>query len=137
MSASSHSAKHAVEQAHGISHHKDTLYYDGSCPLCSKEIHHLQRLQQGGLVCLDIHSNLPSGLPKDKEKLLNILHLYTANGKCLTGLDATVTAWQHTSAGWLFRWLRWPVIRFIADPIYLRWANRRFSKKYDCGCGVS
>lgn len=34
----------------------DTLYYDGQCPLCSKEIATLRRLETGNLAFADIHT---------------------------------------------------------------------------------
>lgn len=113
-------------------HTQDTLYYDASCPLCAKEIAHLARLQKGTLICADLHTELPRSLAKQQENMLRILHLYTRDGRCLMGLDATVHAWQHTSFGWLFAWLRWPLIKPLVDTCYMRWAERRYRKKYDC-----
>ncbi len=38
----------------------DTLFYDGSCPLCAREIRTLRRLQTGNLIFADIHVQNPS-----------------------------------------------------------------------------
>ena len=114
-------------------HSKDTLYYDASCPLCSKEIKYLKSLQQGDLYCADIHTELPEALATQKEAMLRILHLYKKDGKCMQGLNATVEAWSHTGYGWAFRFLRWPMIRPIADKVYSMWAKKRYQKKYACG----
>lgn len=131
MSAESHCS------AIRYTHLQDTLYYDASCPLCSKEIAHLKRLQKGTLVCADLHTELPDTLTSQKNNMLRVLHLYKSDGHCLMGLDATVHAWQHTKFGWLLSWLRWPLIKSVADKCYTQWANRRYRKKYDCNsCNV-
>ena len=56
----------------------DTLFYDGSCPLCAKEIRTLRRLQRGQLIFADIHEQ-PEGSPQREKKLL-ILALSGAEG---------------------------------------------------------
>jgi predicted DCC family thiol-disulfide oxidoreductase YuxK len=122
-----------IKQGLSLPHAIDTLYYDASCPLCSKEIKHLRDLQKGGLYCADIHTELPDDLSEQKENMLGILHLYKKNGDCIQGLDATVEAWSHTAYGWAFRVLRWPIIKPMADKLYLIWAKKRYEKKYACG----
>lgn len=115
----------------------DTLFYDGRCPLCAKEIRTLRRLQRGQLIFANIHEqnehsqNLPS-----RENLLRRLHLMTSNGEWVTGLHATVRAWGHTGFGWLFKPLLWPAIYPIARRVYEAWADRRFKRKYVCALGV-
>lgn len=74
----------------------DTLFYDGQCPLCAKEIRTLRKLQRGNLIFADIHeqhdgsSNLPG-----HEALLKRLHLMTWTGEWVIGLPANVRAWSH------------------------------------------
>lgn len=107
----------------------DTLYYDGQCPLCSKEMQRLERLHDGQLRLVDIHNNaLPEG--KGRAELLEVLHLRDKNGQWISGLDANVKAWQHTTWGWLFAWLRWPIIAPLADRLYRLWARRRYQGLY-------
>ena len=108
----------------------DTLYYDGQCPLCSTEMGKLKQLADDQLKLVDIHS-LPeqSGLP-DKQALLTNLHLKNDQGKFITGLDANVAAWRHTRVGVFFLWLRWPIVRSVADFVYSRWAQRRYRRLY-------
>lgn len=101
----------------------DTLYYDGKCPLCQHEIKWMSRWTDDSLVLVDIHET--KVLPKEKSKLLEILHLQTASGEWQLGLDATVSAWNHTPIGFLFTPLRWPLIKHVADKLYLYWAKQR------------
>lgn len=114
----------------------DTLFYDGQCPLCAREISTLRKLQRGHLIFADIHdqrhssNNLPS-----REALLRRLHLMTWTGEWVTGLHANVRAWSHTPFGFLFKPLLWPGIHTIASRIYERWADRRYERKYACAVG--
>lgn len=108
---------------------KETLYYDGACPLCAREMKHLSKLKHESLDLVDIHSiEFTQGMPSKATLLLN-LHLKRGD-EWVTGADANVAAWQHTRIGFLWRWLRWPVIRHIVDPIYAFWAKRRFEGLY-------
>ena len=112
---------------------KETLYYDGACPLCAREMKHLSKLKHESLDLVDIHSiEFTKGMPS-KATLLLTLHLKRGD-EWVTGADANVAAWQHTSVGFLWRWLRWPVIRRIVDPIYAFWAKRRFEGLYGEFC---
>jgi predicted DCC family thiol-disulfide oxidoreductase YuxK len=108
-----------------------SLYYDGTCPLCSNEISALRRLSNNRINFVDIHQINDKTLPS-KAVLLKRLHLRKPNEEWLVGLDANFYAWSHTPYGILFKILRiWP-LRFIADSIYTRWADKRFKKRYEC-----
>lgn len=104
----------------------DTLYYDGRCSLCNHEIKWMARWADDSLVLIDIHE--ADDLPKGKAVLFETLHLQTSSGEWKQGLDATVTAWKHTSIGFLFIPLRWPLIRPVADRLYRQWSKQRFCK---------
>ena len=111
----------------------DTLFYDGQCPLCSKEIATLRRLETGNLDFADIHvQDTEKATLPESEALLRRLHLRTGDGKWVTGLHATVRAWSHTRLGFLFRPLLWPLVYPLANRIYSSWADRRYRRKYDC-----
>ena len=105
----------------------DTLYYDGECPLCSFEINHLRKLADDNLSFVDVHD---IDDPVEKEKRLKRLHLVDESGSAITGLDATVAAWSHTGVGFLFRPLRWRLVRVVADPVYNWWARKRYDSLY-------
>lgn len=106
---------------------QNTLFYDGQCPICMKEMRLLNRYKNARLILQDIHhSGTPAiAKPYCNEQLLAVLHLKTARGSWLKGLDATVAAWGHTRFGFLLKPLRWPLIGSIADYFYYRWAERR------------
>jgi len=106
---------------------KDTIYYDGACPLCSAEIAKLGKFCDGRLVLKDIHTLDGDEASLDKNKLLSRLHLKTADGQWITGLSANIRAWHHTPFRHLWRVLDWPLVRLVSHPCYelwLRWRNR-------------
>lgn len=105
-----------------------TLFYDGHCPLCVKEIRILKRSDHLGRIQLeDIHApdfdrRYPQLDPLQAEK---ILHGLTAEGEWLTGLDVTVKAWRLVNRHRWLAVLRWPLIRPLADLAYRFFARHR------------
>ena len=114
------------------------LYYDGRCGLCAREIARLERLRDDGLALCDIHTidAEPDPGEPDRDTRLRTLHLRTDDGRWLTGADANVAAWRHTRYGWLWGWLRWPLLRRIVDPVYAHWAAWRYRRLYGDGCAT-
>lgn len=113
-----------------------TLYYDGQCPLCTKEMDRLEKLKDQDLQLADIHTLAPDQDLPAKDTLLRTLHLRLPDGRLLTGADANVAAWQHTRHGAWFRWLRWPIVSSIVDRLYDAWARRRYNRLYSNSCNA-
>ena len=113
----------------------DTLFHDGQCPLCRREMDHLRQHADDGLRLVDIHElenpEFWPGVPA--EDLLKRLHLLRESGAFETGPHATVRAWSHTGIGWLFSPLLWPGIRRVVTLVYVRWADRRYCNRYASG----
>ena len=107
----------------------DILYYDGSCPLCQREMSHLAKLKSEQLVLQDIHALPPGNEGPDKTTLLQNLHLKRGS-EWVIGLEANVAAWQYTRIGFFWRWLSWPLVKPLANWCYRRWAVRRYTKLY-------
>jgi len=77
---------------------KETLYYDGACPLCAREMKHLAKLKRESLDLVDIHGlEITEEMPSKEDLLLN-LHLKRGE-EWVVGADANVAAWQHTRFG--------------------------------------
>ena len=68
---------------------KNTLYYDGKCPLCAKEMHWLNKLKNSQLELIDLWE---ADTEISQNEMLRILHLKTSTGEWKKGLDANVTA---------------------------------------------
>ena len=108
-----------------------SLYYDGACPLCAREIALLKRLLKRPINLVDIHT-LDTSFYPDKETLLKHLHLRQANGEWLVGLDANLHIWSYTAYGFLLKPLKlWP-FHWLARTLYEKWASRRFEQRYQC-----
>ena len=53
---------------------KETLYYDGACPLCAREMKHLAKLKRDTLNLVDIHQvDITPEMPSKEDLLLNCI----------------------------------------------------------------
>ncbi len=110
-----------------------TLFYDGFCPLCVREMAQLRHIdKQGALQLVDIQLAESQALyPQiDFSEASRILLALTADGRLLRGLDSTHAAWSAVGLGYRTAWLRWPVIRWFADKAYLYFAANRYRISY-------
>lgn len=115
--------------------HFDTLFYDAKCPRCAARAASLLRHSDRRLQLRDIHSDCQvSGTP-GKLLMLTTLHLLTAEGNWLTGLDAALRAHSHSRRGWFYAALGWPGLKLFATHIYSALELRRYRQRYGCpGC---
>ncbi|QIA66149.1 DUF393 domain-containing protein [Vibrio astriarenae] len=106
-----------------------TLYFDGLCPLCSKEMAHLAKHDVNSLLELvDVHTERFSEQTLvTKDKAMDLLHAVDAEGNMYVGLDAAYQAWRLVGKGWLYRPLRSPLIKPIADRAYYWFVRNRYS----------
>lgn len=110
-----------------------TLFYDGMCPLCQKEMQHLikynrdQRLAFVDIMDPDFSKQYPH---LDWDALNNRIHGEFSDGRIVTGLDCTYWAWKLVGKGWVYAPLRWPVIRWFADLAYNIFAKHRYKISY-------
>lgn len=107
-----------------------TLYYDGHCPLCRREMARLGEHRPDQLRLVDIHELGETADLPGRDTLLRTLHLQLSDGQLLTGVDANVTAWRYAGRGNWLAWLRWPLVRPLADLCYGFWARWRYRRLY-------
>ncbi|MCF2910812.1 DUF393 domain-containing protein [Pseudoalteromonas sp. DL2-H2.2] len=109
-----------------------TIFYDGTCPLCVKEMTALAKRDKATCIkTVDIYSDEFTNYPTiDPDKANTILHALDAQGNLMFGLDVTHQAWRLVGMGWLYAPLRWPVIKPIADKFYLLFAKNRYRISY-------
>lgn len=110
---------------------KATLFYDGQCPVCAREMRLLNKLKQAELQLVDVHQML-SLANDERERLLRRLHFKQADGRWLLDVDASVAAWSFTPLGFLLRPLRWRLLAPLVDHLYERWADKRYCRVYGC-----
>lgn len=110
-----------------------TIFYDGQCPLCEIEMKHLKkRNTQNKLSFVDIMADdFTAQYPDlDWQALNERIHGMTPDGTMLIGLDATHRAWTEVGYSWLYAPLRWPVIKYFADKLYILFAKNRYKVSY-------
>ena len=113
-----------------------TVYYDGKCGLCRREIEYYKRVAPpGGFLWLDI-ANDPSSLDVlgvSQADALRRLHARDAAGTVYVGVAAFIAIWQVLNY-WKYLALifKLPLLRAIASVVYDRFADYRFSRLTHC-----
>lgn len=82
-----------------------TVYYDGACPLCLREIHFYRRLRGGDAIAwIDASDLTQDWSPVDltRDAALARLHARTPDGRLLSGASAFRAIWAVLPA---WRWL--------------------------------
>lgn len=84
-------------QASQTSHSEITLYYDGLCQLCSREIEHYRKMSGADhIIFVDITAAnfdaVAEGL--DPHKIHQSLHVKDAQGKTYLGVEAFIMVWS-------------------------------------------
>ena len=71
-----------------------TIWYDGGCPLCLREIALMRRLDKRGRIAFVnlLDENAPC--PLDRQLMLDRFHATTADGKTLSGAAAFAAMWR-------------------------------------------
>ncbi len=109
------------------------IFYDGYCPLCLAEMNKLKAYDKDhNIEFVDIQlASFTKDYPSLNWHDLNArIHVQKMNGEMVTGLDATYLAWDTIGKGWLYGWMRWPIIRWFADGFYAFFARHRYTISY-------
>jgi predicted DCC family thiol-disulfide oxidoreductase YuxK len=70
------------------------VWYDGSCPLCRREISIMRRLDRPGAIrFVDLSSPAAADCPKDRSALLQRFHAME-DGRILSGAAAFAATWR-------------------------------------------
>ena len=102
-----------------------TLYFDGECPLCAREINTLRgRAAAERLRFVDIREQgfEPESMGLTFARMESLLHARFADGSWVTGLDATLWSWRAAGLG------------FWAAPLSWRWARPLLNAAYRLFC---
>lgn len=78
---------------------KPTVYFDGSCPLCTAEISHYRRLAGDSVGFVDVSTNSKPDDDLSRDQAMARFHVRDATGELHSGAKAFVTLWQHLP-GW-------------------------------------
>lgn len=113
-----------------------TVYYDGVCPLCSREIAHYRKCKGADdIEWVEIHSQ-QERLKQDGLEFVSALarfHVRDAKGQWHIGAHGFIALWSVLK---VYRPLAWLICTFhLANPLnalYLRFADWR--QKRQCQC---
>jgi demethoxyubiquinone hydroxylase (CLK1/Coq7/Cat5 family) len=99
-----------------------TVYFDGACPVCSREIA-VYRRQAGADGCqwVDVSACEPQALGGDlsRDDALARLHVRRADGSLVSGAAAFAQMWQALPATrWLGRVAGWPPVTAVLELAY-------------------
>ncbi|GGO83361.1 redox protein [Marinobacterium nitratireducens] len=117
---------------------KPIVFYDGSCPLCRREIGHYRRLDRACAVdWRDIHRNGAAldaaGITPDEA--MRRLHALEAGGEISTGINAFLVIWRALPR---YRWLAALIERcHLTRPLewlYTRFAAWRYRRRCRTCC---
>lgn len=113
-----------------------TVYFDGKCGLCSKEIRYYQRIAPAGVFTWhDIaHDPAPLAiLSISQEAALRRLHATDSAGRLYVGVAAFGVMWRALRYWAILGWLvRLPLVKQLASLAYNRFADYRFQKLPHC-----
>lgn len=131
-------------------HHLQTLiaspqpvvFFDGACPLCSREIAHYRRIDKTQrLHWVDAYNqqDVLAGYGLDLQRAMAELHVLDDSGHWHRGVDAFIVIWDHLPG---YRWLaRLISITGLRTPLgfaYRHFAAWRYRRRCDTGsCATS
>jgi len=117
------------------------VLYDGDCPLCSREVAGLRRLDRGrGRVRFaDIAGTDfdPARAGRSHAELMARIHGVLPDGTLVEGIEVFRRAYAAVGLGWLLAPTRWPLLRPLAEAAYRWFARNRLRltrRRDDCSC---
>jgi len=113
-----------------------SVFYDGKCGLCRREIAHYKRIAPDGVfdwVDITVDATTVQKLGISYADGLKLLHATDAAGKLYVGVDAFVLIWKQIPL-WqiLGAFVSLPFIRPIAKIAYRAFAAWRFNRLAHC-----
>lgn len=123
-----------------VDHDILTLYFDGACPVCSREMRHLKKKDKKGLLSfVDISEPDfdPAKYNRSYDDFMKQIHAVLPDGTVVIGMEVFRQAYKRIGHGWLLFPTKLPVIKQIADFAYAVFARNRMKiSKFLSRCGV-
>jgi predicted DCC family thiol-disulfide oxidoreductase YuxK len=119
-----------------------TLYFDGDCPFCVREVRWLARRdRRNALRLVDISAGDfdPEAHGGTAESFMAQIHGRRGDGTLLTGMAVFREAYAAVGLGWLTAPTGWPLLRPLFDLAYRLFARNRirlgslFGRSCDAG----
>ncbi|MDT8425501.1 MAG: DUF393 domain-containing protein [Methyloprofundus sp.] len=105
-----------------------TLLYDGLCPICSREVRWLRRLdkkQKLGFKDITEPSFNAAHYGVTYEQLSAEIHAQYADGQLIKGMPVFRALYKAVGLAWLLAPTGWPVLRVLFDLCYQLFAQHR------------
>jgi len=109
------------------------VYYDGDCPLCSREIDHYARLDAGGAIdFVDIAADPEAGAADGVtcEAAMRRIRAVDADGRSFTSAEVFAEIWRRLPSRfwrWSARLLKLPPVLWLANALYAPFADNRMA----------
>jgi predicted DCC family thiol-disulfide oxidoreductase YuxK len=104
------------------------LLYDGDCPLCSREVAMLRRLDRRSRIQFDDIAAPdfdPARYGLGAHQVLARIHAVLPDGRVIEGMEVFRRAYAAVGLGWLLAPSRWPVVGRLFDAAYRSFARNR------------
>ena len=108
---------------------KLTIFFDGSCPLCKREVHFLQsKNQKGYLSFIDINTSDFYLDPKYEityKQAMERIHALKSDGSVIKDIKVFQEAYTLIGLGWIYAPTKLPIFDKFIEFIYGIWAKYR------------
>ncbi len=108
---------------------KLTIFFDGGCPLCKREVDFLQsKNQKGYLSFIDINSSdfsfgFKYGI--SYKQAMERIHAFKSDGSVIKDIKVFQEAYSLIGLGWIYTPTKLPILYKCIDFIYGLWAKYR------------
>ena len=108
---------------------KLTIFFDGGCPLCKREVDFLQsKNQKGSLSFIDINtsdfsSDLKFGITY--KQAMDRIHAMKSDGSVIKDIKVFQEAYSLIGLGWIYAPTKLPILDKFIEFIYGLWAKYR------------
>ena len=129
---------------------KLTIFFDGGCPLCKREVDFLQsKNQKGYLSFIDINSSdfsfdFKYGI--SYKQAMERIHAFKSDGSVIKDIKVFQEAYSLIGLGWIYTPTKLPILDKCIEFIYGLWAKYRLKITFrpsieklcsDRGCEIS
>ncbi|MYM69083.1 DUF393 domain-containing protein [Pseudoduganella sp. FT55W] len=114
------------------------LYYDGNCSICRAQMSRLRVRDRTGCLAFSDIASPDFSLQEvgvSMEALGTEIHVRTADGRLLVGIDSLVAIYTALGRGWLVAPLKWRMLRPLFAAMYRTLARNRY-RLSACADGV-
>lgn len=127
---------HPLESLVAAAGGRPIVLFDGSCPLCSREIAHYRRLDTAERVAWWDIAHDPdclAGSGIDHGHAMARFHVIAPDGEIVTGAHGFVRMWRELPGWrWLGRLCRWTGLVWPLEGAYRVFARRRARRRGNC-----